>query len=58
MGISPAQAIAVGDGANDLPMMGAAGLSVAYHAKPGVRAQAKIAINEGGLDRVLEVLRP
>ncbi len=56
MGISPAQAIAVGDGANDLPMMGAAGLSVAYHAKPAVRAQAKVAINEGGLDRLLEVL--
>lgn len=56
MGISPAQAIAVGDGANDLPMMGAAGLSVAYHAKPAVRAQAKIAINQGGLDRLLQVL--
>ncbi|GKS95518.1 phosphoserine phosphatase SerB [Acidovorax sp. SUPP2825] len=57
LGISPSQAIAVGDGANDLPMMGAAGLSVAYHAKPAVRAQAKVAINEGGLDRLLEVLR-
>ncbi len=57
MGISPSQAIAVGDGANDLPMMGAAGLSVAFHAKPAVRAQAKVAINEGGLDRLLEVLR-
>ena len=57
MGIDPSQAIAVGDGANDLPMMGAAGLSVAYHAKPAVRAQAKVAINEGGLDRLLEVLR-
>ena len=57
MGISPSQAIAVGDGANDLPMMGAAGLSVAYHAKPAVRAQAKVAINQGGLDRLLEVLR-
>lgn len=57
MGIDPSQAIAVGDGANDLPMMGAAGLSVAYHAKPTVRAQAKVAINEGGLDRLLEVLR-
>ena len=44
-----------GDGANDLPMMGAAGLSVAYHAKPAVRAQAMVAINEGGLDRLLEV---
>jgi len=57
MGISPSQAIAVGDGANDLPMMGVAGLSVAYHAKPAVRAQAQVAINEGGLDRLLEVLR-
>ena len=57
MGISPQQAIAVGDGANDLPMMGVAGLSVAYHAKPAVRAQAKVAINRGGLDRLLEVLR-
>ncbi|MFT3811802.1 MAG: phosphoserine phosphatase SerB [Acidovorax sp.] len=57
MGIPPAQCIAVGDGANDLPMMGAAGLSVAYHAKPKVRSQAKVAINEGGLDRLLEVLR-
>jgi phosphoserine phosphatase len=57
MGIRPEQAIAVGDGANDLPMMGAAGLSVAYHAKPAVRAQAKVAINQGGMDRLLEILR-
>ena len=56
MGIAPNQAIAVGDGANDLPMMGAAGLSVAYHAKPKVRAQANVAINAGGLDRLLEWL--
>jgi phosphoserine phosphatase len=56
LGIEPAQCIAVGDGANDLPMMGAAGLSVAYHAKPVVRAQAQVAINTGGLDRLLEVL--
>ena len=56
LGLRPQQAIAVGDGANDLPMMGAAGLSVAYHAKPAVRAQAMVAINEGGLDRLLEVL--
>jgi len=48
----------VGDGANDLPMMAAAGLAVAYHAKPVVRAQAHVAINEGGLDRLLEVVRP
>ena len=56
LGIEPSQCIAMGDGANDLPMMGAAGLSVAYHAKPKVREQAMVAINEGGLDRLLEVL--
>src|ERR671912_2425442 len=56
LGISPKQAIAMGDGANDLPMMGEAGLSVAYHAKPKVREQAMVAINSGGLDRLLEVL--
>jgi phosphoserine phosphatase len=58
LGISPSQAIAMGDGANDLPMMGAAGLSVAYHAKPAVREQAMVAIDSGGLDRLLEVARP
>ena len=58
LGISPRQAIAVGDGANDLPMMGEAGLSVAYHAKPRVREQAMVAIDEGGLDRLLEVVHP
>ena len=57
LGISPQQAIAMGDGANDLPMMDEAGLSVAYHAKPAVRAQAMVAINEGGLDRLLEILK-
>lgn len=56
LGIAPTQAIAMGDGANDLPMMAQAGLSVAYHAKPAVRAQAMVAINAGGLDRLLEVL--
>ncbi|MDO8249279.1 MAG: phosphoserine phosphatase SerB [Rhodoferax sp.] len=56
LGISPGQAIAMGDGANDLPMMGEAGLSVAYHAKPKVREQAMVAINSGGLDRLLGVL--
>ena len=55
-GLSPQQAIAMGDGANDLPMMGEAGLSVAYHAKPRVREQAMVAINSGGLDRLLEVV--
>jgi len=57
LGISPAQCIAMGDGANDLPMMGVAGLSVAYHAKPAVREQAMVSIEQGGLDRLLEVLR-
>ena len=56
LGISPRQAIAMGDGANDLPMMGEAGLSVAFQAKPKVRDQAMVAINSGGLDRLLEVL--
>jgi len=56
LGIDPIQAIAVGDGANDLPMMEAAGLSVAYHAKPKVREQAQVSIEDGGLDRLLEVL--
>ncbi len=55
LGLQPKQAIAVGDGANDLPMMGVAGLSVAYHAKPKVREQAMVQINDGGLDRLLEV---
>jgi phosphoserine phosphatase len=57
LGISPKQAIAMGDGANDLPMMGEAGLSVAYHAKPKVREQANVAIDSGGLDRLLEIVR-
>ena len=58
LGCAPDQAIAVGDGANDLPMMAEAGLSVAYHAKPRVREQAMVAINAGGLDRLLELFQP
>ncbi len=57
IGATPAQCIAVGDGANDLPMMGAAGLAIAFHGKPRVRDAAQLAVVEGGLDRVLEVLR-
>jgi phosphoserine phosphatase len=55
--IEPVQAIAMGDGANDVPMMGVAGLSVAYHAKPKVRDQAMVAINSGGLDRLLALMQ-
>lgn len=56
MGISPRQAIVMGDGANDLKMMGIAGLSVAFRAKPVVRAQASIALNYTGLDGLLTIL--
>jgi len=56
LGCDPRQSIAVGDGANDLLMMGASGLSVAFHAKPKVREQAMVAIDEGGLERLLELL--
>jgi len=56
LGIAPSQAIAVGDGANDLPMMGAVGLSIAYHPKPAVRELAMVSITDGGLDRALDVL--
>ena len=47
------QCIAIGDGANDLKMMAAAGLAIAYHAKPVVQSQANVAINHVGLDAVL-----
>jgi phosphoserine phosphatase len=57
LSIVPAQAIAVGDGSNDLPMMAEAGLSIAYHAKPAVRDKAMLAIDEGGMDDALAVLR-
>lgn len=56
MGIAPAQAIVMGDGANDLKMMGIAGLSLAFRAKPVVRAQAAIALNYTGLDGLLAIL--
>ena len=52
LGITPAQAIAVGDGANDVAMLQAAGLGVAYHAKPVLRAQADLAIDHGGLEQL------
>lgn len=51
-----AQTIAVGDGANDLPMLSTAGLGIAFHAKPKVVANAQQAINTIGLDGVLYFL--
>ena len=46
----------MGDGANDLRMMGIAGLSVAFRAKPVVRSQASVALNYTGLDGLLTIL--
>ncbi len=50
LGLKPEQTIAIGDGANDLKMMSAAGIGIAYHAKPIVQKQATYALNYVGLD--------
>ncbi len=55
-GINTAQAIAVGDGANDLPMLSLAGLGIAFHAKPKVKATAEQSISTIGLDGILYFL--
>ena len=54
--VNLAQTIAVGDGANDLPMLGEAGLGIAFHAKPRVVANAKQSLNTIGIDGVLYFL--
>lgn len=56
IGVSPRQAIVMGDGANDLKMMSVAGLSVAFRAKPVVRARAGVALNFSGLDGLIAIL--
>jgi phosphoserine phosphatase len=56
LGLSTTQTIAIGDGANDLKMMSAAGIGIAYHAKPIVQAQATYALNHVGLDGVINLL--
>ena len=54
--VNIAQTIAVGDGANDLPMLSAAGLGIAFHAKPKVKATAGQSISTIGIDGVLYFL--
>ncbi len=51
--VDMAQTIAVGDGANDLPMLSAAGLGIAFHAKPKVKESARQSISTIGIDGVL-----
>lgn len=56
LGATRTQIMVIGDGANDLPMMREAGVSIAYKAKPAVQAEATHAISVGGLDEVLKLL--
>ena len=58
LGLQPAQIITMGDGANDLAMMAESGVSIAFHAKPAVRAQARHSFNHAGLDGVLALFPP
>jgi phosphoserine phosphatase len=53
LGITPVQALAVGDGANDLGMLGLAGTGVALHAKPSVAAQCQVRVHHGDLTALL-----
>ncbi|HBV3739821.1 TPA: HAD hydrolase family protein, partial [Klebsiella pneumoniae] len=54
--IPTAQTVAIGDGANDLPMIKAAGLGIAYHAKPKVNEQAEVTIRHADLMGVFCIL--
>ena len=56
VGVSPARTVAIGDGANDLDMLAAAGLGIAFNAKPVVRAQAHTSVSVPRLDTVLYLL--
>lgn len=57
LGLQEAQVLAVGDGANDIPMIQAAGIGVAFHAKPKTQAAAKVAINFSGLNGLIWLFR-
>ncbi|MFN0305084.1 MAG: phosphoserine phosphatase SerB [Burkholderiales bacterium] len=57
LGVAVDQIIAIGDGANDLPMMAEAGVSIAYHAKPAVQKKATYCFNHVGLDGLLHLFR-
>jgi phosphoserine phosphatase len=56
LGLAPEQTIAIGDGANDVQMLRAAGLAIAYHAKPVLRDAADVCIDHAGLDGLLNLL--
>ncbi len=57
MGIRWAKVIAVGDGADDLPMRAVASLSIAFDPKPALLDQARLSITQGGMDRALNLLQ-
>ena len=57
-GIDLQASMALGDGANDLPMLETAGVGIAFHAKPKVRELAPYALSDGGLDQALHLLSP
>ncbi|MDX8387088.1 MAG: phosphoserine phosphatase SerB [Ghiorsea sp.] len=57
-GIDLTHSVALGDGANDLPMLDTAGVGIAFHAKPKVKQMAPYALSVGGLDQALHLLKP